>query len=98
MSEREQRVAIITGGSQVIGAGLVAAYRRQGWAVVANARAIKPGGDRDVLTVEGDVCEPATTGRPAQWPSGLHPAPAARYFVTARHRRAVSKGQHRHQT
>ena len=27
MAEREQRVAIITGGSQGIGAGLVAGYR-----------------------------------------------------------------------
>ncbi len=63
MSEKEQRVAIITGGSQGIGAGLVAAYRRLGWAVVANARAIKPSEDRDVLTVDGDVSEPATTDR-----------------------------------
>ncbi len=46
------KVAIITGGSQGIGAGLVAAYRRQGWAVVANARTIKPSEDPDVLTVE----------------------------------------------
>ncbi len=35
------RVAIITGGSEGIGAGLVAGYRRQGWAVVATARTIK---------------------------------------------------------
>ena len=63
MSDKEQRVAIVTGGSQGIGAGIVAAYRRQGWAVVANARTIKPTGDRDVLVVEGDVSEPGTTGR-----------------------------------
>jgi NAD(P)-dependent dehydrogenase (short-subunit alcohol dehydrogenase family) len=63
MSAREQRVAIITGGSQGIGAGLVAAYRRQGWAVVANSRTIKPSGDPAVVTVDGDVSEPATTDR-----------------------------------
>jgi NAD(P)-dependent dehydrogenase (short-subunit alcohol dehydrogenase family) len=63
MSEKEHRVAIITGGSQGIGAGLVAAYRRQGWAVVANSRTIKPSEDPDVLTVNGDVSEPATTDR-----------------------------------
>jgi NAD(P)-dependent dehydrogenase (short-subunit alcohol dehydrogenase family) len=63
MSDAEQRVAIITGGSQGIGAGLVAAYRRQGWAVVANSRTIKPSEDGDVLTVEGDVAEPTTTDR-----------------------------------
>jgi NAD(P)-dependent dehydrogenase (short-subunit alcohol dehydrogenase family) len=63
MSEQGQRVAIITGGSQGIGAGLVAAYRRQGWAVVATFRTIRPAGDPAVLTVDGDVSEPATTGR-----------------------------------
>ena len=60
---QEQRVAIITGGSQGIGAGLVAGYRRQGWAVVANAQTINPSEDRDVLTVPGDIAEPATADR-----------------------------------
>jgi NAD(P)-dependent dehydrogenase (short-subunit alcohol dehydrogenase family) len=58
-----QKVAIITGGSQGIGAGLVAGYRRQGWAVVATARAIKPSEDPEVLTVDGDISEPATAER-----------------------------------
>jgi len=57
------RVAIITGGSQGIGAGLVAGYRARGWAVVASARTIKPSQDPDVLTVAGDITEPATAGR-----------------------------------
>ena len=60
---QEQRVAIITGGSQGIGAGLVAGYRRQGWAVVASAKTIKPSEDRDVLTVPGDIAEPTTADR-----------------------------------
>ena len=60
---QEQRVAIITGGSQGIGAGLVAGYRRRGWAVVASAKTIKPSEDRDVLTVPGDIAEPATADR-----------------------------------
>jgi NAD(P)-dependent dehydrogenase (short-subunit alcohol dehydrogenase family) len=55
-----QRVAIITGGSQGIGAGLVAGYRGRGWAVVASARTIKPSEDPAVLTVAGDIAEPAT--------------------------------------
>jgi NAD(P)-dependent dehydrogenase (short-subunit alcohol dehydrogenase family) len=63
MTGKDQRVAIITGGSQGIGAGLVAGYRRLGWAVVANARAIKPSGDPDVLAVEGDISQPATADR-----------------------------------
>jgi NAD(P)-dependent dehydrogenase (short-subunit alcohol dehydrogenase family) len=63
MSEQDSKVAIITGGSQGIGAGLVAAYRQRGWAVVATSRTIKPTGDAGVLTVDGDVSEPATAGR-----------------------------------
>ena len=57
------KVAVITGGSQGIGAGLVAGYRARGWAVVANARTIRPSGDPAVLTVEGDVAQPATADR-----------------------------------
>jgi NAD(P)-dependent dehydrogenase (short-subunit alcohol dehydrogenase family) len=34
MSGNGKRVAIVTGGSQGIGAGVVAAYRGRGWAVV----------------------------------------------------------------
>jgi NAD(P)-dependent dehydrogenase (short-subunit alcohol dehydrogenase family) len=58
-----QRVAVITGGSQGIGAGLVAGYRERGWAVVASALTIKPSEDPAVLTVAGDIAEPATAGR-----------------------------------
>jgi NAD(P)-dependent dehydrogenase (short-subunit alcohol dehydrogenase family) len=54
------KVAVITGASRGIGAGLVAGYRGRGWAVVANARTIKPVQDPDVLTVEGDIADPAT--------------------------------------
>jgi NAD(P)-dependent dehydrogenase (short-subunit alcohol dehydrogenase family) len=63
MTETEQKVAIITGGSQGIGAGLVDAYRQRGWAVVANSLSIKPSNDPDMLTVQGDVSEQATAGR-----------------------------------
>lgn len=57
------KVAIITGGSQGIGAGVVAGYRQQGWTVVTNARTIKPSDDPDLLTVAGDIAEPASTDR-----------------------------------
>jgi len=63
MSAQEQKVAIVTGGSHGIGAGLVAGYRRRGWAVLATSRTIKPAGDPAVLTVGGDVSDPATTDR-----------------------------------
>ena len=63
MSETKHRVAIITGGSQGIGAGLVTGYRGRGWAVVASARTIKPSEDPDLVTVAGDIAEPATAER-----------------------------------
>jgi NAD(P)-dependent dehydrogenase (short-subunit alcohol dehydrogenase family) len=63
MSEPDRRVAIITGGSQGIGAGLVAGYRKLGWAVVASARTITPAEEPDLLTVRGDIAEPATADR-----------------------------------
>ena len=58
-----QRVVIITGASQGIGAGLVAAYRERGWAVIANARSIKPDEDPAVLAVAGDIRETETADR-----------------------------------
>jgi NAD(P)-dependent dehydrogenase (short-subunit alcohol dehydrogenase family) len=58
-----QKVVIITGGSQGIGAGLVAAYRQRGWAVIANARTIRPAADPAVVAVAGDVADPDTTDR-----------------------------------
>ena len=63
MTRNDRRVAIITGGSQGIGADLVAGYRGRGWAVVANARTIGPSADPDVLTVEGDIAKRATADR-----------------------------------
>ncbi len=63
MTGNDRRVAIITGGSQGIGATLMAGFLGRGWAVVANARTIRPSGDPDVLTVEGDIAKPATADR-----------------------------------
>jgi NAD(P)-dependent dehydrogenase (short-subunit alcohol dehydrogenase family) len=57
------KVAVITGGSQGIGAGLVVGYRRRGWSVVASARTIKPSEDPDLLTVAGNIADPATADR-----------------------------------
>ncbi len=57
------RVAVITGASQGIGAGLVVGYRKRGWAVVANSLTIKPSGDPDLLTVAGDIAEAGTADR-----------------------------------
>ena len=59
----EQKVAIITGASQGIGAGAVQAYRKLGYAVVANSRHITSSGDPGMLTVPGDIADPETGGR-----------------------------------
>ena len=61
-----QKVAVVTGASQGIGAALVAAYRKLGYAVVANSRSITASGDRDILTVPGDLAEPGAGTRVAE--------------------------------
>jgi NAD(P)-dependent dehydrogenase (short-subunit alcohol dehydrogenase family) len=60
MNEPQKKVVVVTGGSQGIGAGIVAGYRRSGWAVVVNARSIGASEDPDVAIVEGDVSDPTT--------------------------------------
>jgi NAD(P)-dependent dehydrogenase (short-subunit alcohol dehydrogenase family) len=57
------KVAVITGASQGIGAGVVAGYRGLGWAVVASSRAIRPSDDPQLLTVAGDISKPGTAER-----------------------------------
>ena len=54
---------MVTGASQGIGAGLVSAYRRAGYAVVGTSRAIAASADADYLTVQGDIADPATARR-----------------------------------
>ena len=54
-----QKVAIVTGASQGIGEGVAAAYRKLGYAIVANSRHIAASDDPDVLTVAGDIADPA---------------------------------------
>jgi len=60
VSENGQKVAIVTGGSQGIGAGLVEGYRQRGWAIVTNSLSIKPSKDPNVVTVQGDISKQAT--------------------------------------
>jgi NAD(P)-dependent dehydrogenase (short-subunit alcohol dehydrogenase family) len=59
----EQKVAVITGASQGIGAALVKAYRDRNYRVVATSRTIKPSNDDDVLAVPGDIADPKTAER-----------------------------------
>jgi NAD(P)-dependent dehydrogenase (short-subunit alcohol dehydrogenase family) len=57
------RVAIITGASQGIGAGLAKAYRKRGYAVIVTARSIEPSEDVGIVAVEGDIADPGTAQR-----------------------------------
>jgi NAD(P)-dependent dehydrogenase (short-subunit alcohol dehydrogenase family) len=63
MNSTANKVAVITGASQGIGAALVTAYRKLGYAVVANSRTITPSDDPMVLTVAGDIADPAVGAR-----------------------------------
>jgi NAD(P)-dependent dehydrogenase (short-subunit alcohol dehydrogenase family) len=56
----EKRVAIVTGGSQGIGAGVVDAFRDAGYAVVATALSIPLAEEPEFVTVAGDIAEPVT--------------------------------------
>jgi NAD(P)-dependent dehydrogenase (short-subunit alcohol dehydrogenase family) len=56
-------VAIITGASQGIGAGLVAAYRGAGYVVVGVARSLPAGDDDDYIPVAGDIADADTARR-----------------------------------
>jgi NAD(P)-dependent dehydrogenase (short-subunit alcohol dehydrogenase family) len=53
----ERKVAIVTGASQGIGAGLVDGFREKGYRVVANSRSIKPSDKADLVTVAGDITD-----------------------------------------
>jgi NAD(P)-dependent dehydrogenase (short-subunit alcohol dehydrogenase family) len=59
----EEKVAIITGASQGIGAGLVRAYRERGYGVIATALSIGASADPGVVTVAGDIADPDTARR-----------------------------------
>jgi NAD(P)-dependent dehydrogenase (short-subunit alcohol dehydrogenase family) len=63
MNDFQQKVAIVTGASQGIGAGLVAAFRQDGYAVVANSRSIADSRDPELLAIAGDITDPGTAKR-----------------------------------
>jgi NAD(P)-dependent dehydrogenase (short-subunit alcohol dehydrogenase family) len=58
------RVAIITGASQGIGAGLVTGYRQAGYAVVGVARSASPSAEDDeYIAISGDIADADTARR-----------------------------------
>jgi NAD(P)-dependent dehydrogenase (short-subunit alcohol dehydrogenase family) len=58
-----KKVAIVTGASQGIGAGISAAFVSAGYSVVATSRSIHPSGEPDLLAVPGDIAEAETAQR-----------------------------------
>ncbi|MFZ6044526.1 SDR family NAD(P)-dependent oxidoreductase [Pseudomonas sp. CR3202] len=58
-----KKVVVVTGASQGIGAAVVKAFRDLEYRVVATSRSIKPSDDPDILTVAGDIADPATAER-----------------------------------
>jgi NAD(P)-dependent dehydrogenase (short-subunit alcohol dehydrogenase family) len=58
-----QKVAIVTGASGGIGAGMVDAFRAAGYAVVGTARSMPSSDDPDFLTVDGDLAHAQTAQR-----------------------------------
>jgi NAD(P)-dependent dehydrogenase (short-subunit alcohol dehydrogenase family) len=58
-----QKVVVVTGASQGIGAELVKAFRERDYRVVATARSIKPSDDANIVTVAGDIGDPETARR-----------------------------------
>ena len=63
MNAQNQKVALITGASQGLGAGMVDAYRKLGHLVVATSRTIARSSDAGILAVQGDIADPATAER-----------------------------------
>jgi NAD(P)-dependent dehydrogenase (short-subunit alcohol dehydrogenase family) len=59
----EQKVVVITGASQGIGAALVKAYRDRNYRVIAISRSIEPSDDDAIVTVSGDIADRKTAER-----------------------------------
>ena len=67
------QTVIVTGASQGIGAGVVKAFAKRGFNVVANSRRISESkeiaGSDKIALVEGDIGNPATAERVAASPA-----------------------------
>jgi NAD(P)-dependent dehydrogenase (short-subunit alcohol dehydrogenase family) len=63
MKNSTEKIAIITGASRGVGAGLVEAYRKSGYCMIANSRTIPDSQHPEILTVAGNIGDPATAER-----------------------------------
>lgn len=59
----QQKVVVVTGASQGIGAEIVKAFRKLDYRVVATARSIQPTDDSNLAAVQGDIADPQTARR-----------------------------------
>src|SRR5579863_9555425 len=58
-----RKVAVVTGASQGLGAGMVSAFRKAGYAVVGTSRSMPSSDQPDFLTVQGDIADADTASR-----------------------------------
>src|SRR5471032_900169 len=58
-----QKIVVVTGASQGIGAEVVKAFRKLDYRIVTTSRSIKPSEDPNILTIAGDIGDPATAQR-----------------------------------
>ena len=58
-----RKVVVVTGASRGMGAAIVQAFLELDCAVVATSRSIEPSDDANLLTVAGDIGDPATARR-----------------------------------
>jgi NAD(P)-dependent dehydrogenase (short-subunit alcohol dehydrogenase family) len=59
-SQARKKVAIVTGASQGIGAGIAAAFSEAGYAVVGTALSVEPSATPDLVMVPGDIAQAET--------------------------------------
>jgi NAD(P)-dependent dehydrogenase (short-subunit alcohol dehydrogenase family) len=60
---QDRKVAVVTGASQGLGEGIVRAFRARNYRVVGTSRSIRPSDDPDIVTIAGDISDPATGPR-----------------------------------
>ncbi|MGA9334147.1 MAG: SDR family oxidoreductase [Rudaea sp.] len=58
-----QKVAVVTGASQGIGASLVKAFHDRNYRVIANSRSIKPSSDADIVAIAGNIADRAVAAQ-----------------------------------
>jgi NAD(P)-dependent dehydrogenase (short-subunit alcohol dehydrogenase family) len=63
MMSTEQKVIVVTGASQGIGAAILKAFRQQNHSLVATSRSMKSVDDPNILAVQGDVGDAETAKR-----------------------------------